>query len=128
MGQKYLIDSNAIIDYLSGSLNKTGMQFLNRVINEIPNISVINKIEILSFNTSREDSNLLNGFISDSNIFGLSDEIVQKTIDIRKKHKLKTPDAIVAATSIIYNFSLITRNIKDFKKIKDLKTHNPHID
>ena len=34
----------------------------------------------------------------------------------------KLPDAIIAATAIINNFTLITHNIKDFQKITELQT------
>jgi hypothetical protein len=47
MGQQYLIDSNAVIDYLSGKLPKKGKLFMDKVINDTPNISVITKIEVL---------------------------------------------------------------------------------
>jgi len=49
MGQQYLIDSNAVIDYLSGKIPEKGMLFMNQVINDIPNISVITKIEVLGY-------------------------------------------------------------------------------
>jgi hypothetical protein len=42
MEQRYLIDSNAVIDYLSGELPNDRMMFMNTVINNIP---VISKIE-----------------------------------------------------------------------------------
>jgi|GEM_PF-5619575 len=35
----YLIDSNAIIDYLSGNLPQKGMLWMNDVINETPVVS-----------------------------------------------------------------------------------------
>ncbi|WP_200837049.1 PIN domain-containing protein [Dyadobacter sp. 3J3] len=54
----------------------------------------------------------------------MSNEIVDKTIDLRKKSRIKLPDAIVAATAIIYNYTLITRNISDFKNIKGLTLIN----
>lgn len=50
MGQQYLIDSNSVIDYLSGKLYKNGMSFMNQVINDIPIISVITQIEVLGYN------------------------------------------------------------------------------
>lgn len=40
MGKQYLIDSNAVIDYLSGKLHVEGMTFMNQIVNEIPTISV----------------------------------------------------------------------------------------
>ncbi|NCQ11340.1 MAG: type II toxin-antitoxin system VapC family toxin [Bacteroidetes bacterium] len=46
---KYLIDTNSIIDYLSNKLPTSGMDFMNDVVDAIPNVSVINKIELLGF-------------------------------------------------------------------------------
>lgn len=39
---------------------------------------------------------------------------------------MKTPDAIIAATALANDFTLITRNIKDFKNIEGFKLVNPH--
>ncbi|WP_423976621.1 hypothetical protein [Kaistella sp.] len=38
---------------------------------------------------------------------------------------MKTPDAIIAATAVKNNFTLITENRKNFANIKDLKIMNP---
>lgn len=59
----YLIDSNAIIDYLSGNLPEKGMLWMNDVINETPVVSVIVKIEVLGYKNSPETDQLLNEFI-----------------------------------------------------------------
>lgn len=50
----FLIDSNAVIYYLSAELPDNGMLFLDDVINETPEISVITQIEVLGFNNSTE--------------------------------------------------------------------------
>ena len=55
MGQsQYLIDTNAIIDYLGNKLPLSGLNFMNGVIDALPNVSVISKIELLSFNAPEE--------------------------------------------------------------------------
>jgi predicted nucleic acid-binding protein len=36
------------------------------------------------------------------------------------------PDAIIAATAIAYDLTLITRNLSDFNKITEVKTINLH--
>jgi len=64
-------------------------------------------------------------FVSISIVFGLDEEIVETTIDIRKKKKIKIPDAIIAATALVYDFTLLTRNSEDFKNIVGLKVLNP---
>ena len=48
--QHYLIDSNSVIDYLGKKLPLEGMDFMNKVIDLIPTLSVMTKIEVLSFN------------------------------------------------------------------------------
>ncbi len=41
--QKYLIDTNSLIDYLGMKLPEKGMLFLNEVVDLIPYFSVISK-------------------------------------------------------------------------------------
>ena len=51
----------------------------------------------------------------------LEQPVKLKTAEIRKAHKLKLPDAIIAATAIVYDLTLISRNVSDFKNINGLK-------
>lgn len=99
---------------------------MNRIVDAIPNISVITKIEVLGFNASEEHAQLLFNFMEDATILDLTSSIVDVSIDIRKKSKTPLPDAIIAATAIVYDLVLITRNISDFKNIQGLKVINPH--
>jgi hypothetical protein len=51
MGQsQYLIDTNAVIDYLGKKIASSGMDFMHNIIDAIPTISIITKIEVLGFN------------------------------------------------------------------------------
>ncbi len=127
MGTQYLIDSNAIIDYLSGTLPSKGMDFLSEVVNAVPRVSVISKIEVLGYNAQPSALQLLTNFMSDAEILQLSDAIVNQTIEIRKVHKIKLPDAIIAATALVHGFKLISRNISDFKNIGGLTVVDPHL-
>ncbi|WP_256565294.1 PIN domain-containing protein [Dyadobacter chenhuakuii] len=49
-----------------------------------------------------------------------------KAAEIRKLHNLKLPDAIIAATAMVYNLTLVTRNTKDFSNISGLTLINPY--
>ena len=69
---------------------------------------------------SGNESEALNSYISNSNIFDLEENIILETIQIRKKYNIKLPDAIIAATCLVNNCSLITNNLKDFDKITGL--------
>jgi hypothetical protein len=56
---QYLIDTNAVIDYLGQKMPTAGMLFMNAVIDAIPSVSVITKIEVLGFNAASEYYKLL---------------------------------------------------------------------
>ena len=60
-----------------------------------------------------------------SNIITVNQDIIQKTIEIRKKFRLKLPDAVIAATALVYDYTLISDNDKDFVKVSGLKYINP---
>lgn len=124
--KRYLIDTNAIIDFLGGDLPIEGVIFLKSIINIFPSISVVNRIELLSINSTPDYVNILNLFISDLNVINLNEEIIQKCIEIRKSRKTKLPDALIAATAIVNNLTLITRNTSDFKHLIELEIINPH--
>jgi len=38
--------------------------------------------------------------------------------DLKRKYNFLLPDAIIAATALHNNMEILTRNLKDFKKIK----------
>jgi predicted nucleic acid-binding protein len=125
--QQYLIDTNSIIDYLGKKLPAHGMDFINKVVDDYPNVSVISKIEVLGFNAPDEHYKLLADFMNDATVLDLTSNIVDESIAIRKFHKTKLPDAIIAATALVYDLTLVTRNTNDFRNIPNLKVINPHM-
>jgi predicted nucleic acid-binding protein len=127
MGQGYLLDSNVIIGYLAGKIPASGMEVVSKVIDKVPHISVISQIEVMRFNDTPENEAVLKEFINIFKIHPLNNNVVEHTIKICKQTKIKLPDAIIAATALIEDFTLITRNIADFKKIPDLKLLYPWI-
>ena len=86
----YLIDTNAIIDYLGNKLPVSGMTFMNGIFDLTPRISIITKIELLSFSATVEHHALLSEFVNDSILFELIPSVTEKTIEIRKMYKNKT--------------------------------------
>ena len=123
---EYLIDTNAIIDYLGRKLPSSGMDFLDVTIDSKPNVSVITKLEILGFNAPETHYQILVDFINDVNILELTDATIDICIELRKKYKIRLPDAIIAATALTNDLILITRNISDFKNISGLEIIDPH--
>jgi len=119
--KNYLIDTNVAIYYFGLALSKDAEKFLDQVLSERYFISVINRIELLGFKQlNGNESDALASFVSKSNIFDLEEDIILETIQIRKTYNIKLPDAIIAASCLVNNCSLVTNNIKDFDKITGL--------
>lgn len=123
MGQKYLIDTNAVIDYLDNKLPEKSANLLDEIDFQI---SVIVRMELLSqHEASDAQLKVLQEFIDNAIVFGLEEAIILKAIEIRKINRVKLPDAIVAATALVNSQILITRNVSDFKNINGLQVIDP---
>lgn len=124
---RYLLDTNVVINYLDASLPMAGMQLLNDIVDSDPMISIITKMETLGYNfTSIDEQITMETFINGSTILELNNDIVEKTIAIRKSKKIKLPDAIIAATALAYDLVVVSRNTSDFKNIQGLQVIDPH--
>jgi predicted nucleic acid-binding protein len=127
MGPRYLLDSNTVIDFIARLHPDKGRQWLNMIVDEEIIVSVITQIEVLSFNPGKDDNYpVLVDFFENATIFDLTGDVVSKTIQIRQKQKIKLPDAVIAATALCNGFTLVTRDVKDFKNVKGLQVIDPH--
>ena len=120
--QKVLIDTNVIIYSTQDKLKLH--DFLN--VEDSLYISSITYIEALGipFQDKREESKIIEICKKFERLF-LTEEVEKQTILIRKSRKIKLPDAIIAATAIVHNLTLVTRNSDDFKNVPKLKMLNP---
>lgn len=117
----YLLDTNFVINYFKGIFSDDAAKFTDSVINDLTYVSVITRMELLSLQSLKpKDEEVIKEFIFDSTVFSLEENIITKTILLRRTNKIKLPDAIIAATAIVHNLQLITHNLKDFKNIPEL--------
>jgi predicted nucleic acid-binding protein len=127
MGIKYIWDTNTAIYFLQQQLSPEAEKFIDTILQDYtPVISAITEIELLCWKTATEnDLRILHSFINDSLVIEMDKAIKLKTADIRKLHRIKLPDAIIAATAMVFDLTLMTRNVHDFKNIEGLKLINP---
>lgn len=126
MEQRYLTDSNTIIDYIGNRMPDKALLILDGYFNYNLTISIISKIEVLGFNDGTEELNRLGKFIGLATIIFVEHTVADKAIELRKAYKIKLPDAIIAATALIFNLSILTRNTSDFKNIETLTCIDPY--
>ncbi len=113
-GTNFLADTNALIYLLNGNLCMSNYLQKNLY------VSVISEMELLSYSGITPDEEMqIKSFLNDCNEVALTNEIKDKTIEIRKKYKTKLPDAIIAASAIVKNIPLITAD-KGFCQISNL--------
>ena len=127
MGQRYILDTNTIIDYVGNKIPQDSALIMDKLVNDELNISIIVKIETLGFNGEQSEMQKLKDFLSIAKIYYVEDLISDTTIGLRKTYrKLKLGDAIIAATALANNLTLISRNTKDFEDISGLICINPY--
>ena len=114
--EQYLIDTNVVSDYFSNSFSINAIRFLDNIIDSIPNLSVITQIELLSWKIDNSIAVKVQNFIGDSTIHNINSEVVKRCVELRRNKKIKTPDAIIAATALAKDYTIITNNEKRFCK------------
>jgi hypothetical protein len=114
---RYLFDTNIIIYYFNGL---TADEALHQMLAESFNISLISKIEFLGWGQFAANPALhhqARAFIDHARVFDLSEEIAEQTIRLRQQFKTKTPDAIIAATALVNDLTVVTHNTSDFARL-----------
>jgi len=102
----YLLDTNILI-----------LLFNNKLAEAIPDgnlgYSIITEIELLSFSRLTEDEeNLIKENLKTLYQATLTADIAHKTILLRRQYRLKTPDAIIAATAWEFDATLLTNDLQ----------------
>ena len=123
MGQKYLIDTNSLIDAQTRKLPEKGLAFLADAINNHFTVSFITYIEFLGYKSVTQANK---DFMALATVVEIDKDIINACIELRKTHRIKLPDAIIAATALVQGLTIITNNEKDFENIVGLKFINPY--
>lgn len=124
---KYLIDTNIIIFTTKG--DEKAVSFMEQMyVDQSKDFlcSVIIEAELFSITMSEKAKKFIEDVLSEADIIEVSSDIARKAGEIRAKgkalgSKIKLPDALIAATAIIENATLVTHNPVDFHKINQFE-------
>ncbi|MCX6584541.1 MAG: type II toxin-antitoxin system VapC family toxin [Candidatus Aminicenantes bacterium] len=123
----YLIDTNILIYYFNKDIPEGSRSKVVKILKENFNISVVTKMEFLGFKQHTEGSfRKAKKLIEYAEVAELEEEIVDAVIALKRNKNIKLPDAIIAATAMLNQWTLVTRNEKDFTNI-DIKIYNPFL-
>jgi predicted nucleic acid-binding protein len=124
---RWLLDSNVLIDALAGLPH--GVRVLQEA-RKRPEVSVIysaiTRIEVLGFpNLSEQEEAAVRRLLNEFEEVAISNAVVERTIQIRKRLRIKIPDALVAASADTAQAVVVTRNTSDFQRVPGLTVVHP---
>ncbi len=117
-GNRYLLDTNILL-YLIGK---------KIPVDALPegefSVSFVTELEVLSYpSITPQEEHQLKRLLHDIPVIDITAEIKERTIDLRKKYKLRLPDAIIAATALQFDATLVT-NDKGFSFVQEIRSRS----
>ena len=122
MDKGKLCDSNIFIYAASGNYPDL-FDFIER---ETPAVALVTQIEVLGYHKLQQPVRLvLEDLFRIAPVLALDDVIAIHAITLRQRRKMSLGDAIIAATALEHDLTLVTRNLKDFRWIAGLRLIDP---
>lgn len=105
-----LFDTNILIDYLRGV--REAADLLDPIRDR--RISVVTWMEVLAGAEDAAEDAVLRDFLGSFRVVGLDTPVAAEAVAVRRRLRVKLPDAIVYASALATGSMLVTRNTKDF--------------
>jgi predicted nucleic acid-binding protein len=122
---KFLLDSNVIIYHLNDDLNANGNQLFELAASLGSAYSILSRLEVLGFPMQAEARHRAFKVLELFQELPVDNDSIDRAITLRSSLKIKTVDAIIAATALTMDLPLITRNSRDFQAIAGLTLIDP---
>jgi toxin FitB len=117
-----LIDSNIII-YAAQPQHADLRQWIAQ---HAPAVSAISYVEVLGYHRLvPAEKQALELFFAVATILPLSQSILEEAVKLRQQRKMTVGDALIAATCLVHQLTLVTHNTKDFTWIAGLTVFDP---
>ena len=117
-----LLDTNILIYLAQPGGEKLDAEFAKLS----PATSLIARVEALGFQRiTAEERGRLDKLFAWVEVLPVSDAVAEAAILLRQARRMKLGDALIAATALLYELPLVTRNEHDFKHITGLRLINP---
>lgn len=115
-GIKCLLDTNIILGVVKGNVDAvsklSGFELKNCA------FSSVTRMELLGFNgITPHEIKIISALLGQMTQISLDRAIEDKTIDLKRQHRMKLPDAIILATAINHQIELLTLDKKLANKV-----------
>ncbi len=118
-----LLDSNILIYSGEPAFSSILLPYITDPANLVSAVSIV---ETLGYHKITADQVLyFESLFKILRIVPIDEIVIQKALHLRQLKKLSLGDAFIAATALVHNVELISRNTVDFSGIAGLKIINP---
>jgi predicted nucleic acid-binding protein len=123
-----LLDTTVLIDLSRG--NQEAADFINLNQSNPLAISVISAMELVVGCRNKAEVSKAEQLFAEFTLLQVTPEISRQAYEwlviYNKSHGLKIPDALIAATALVYQFELVTDNVRDFNLLSGLAVWRPY--
>jgi predicted nucleic acid-binding protein len=107
-----VFDTNILIDYLNGS------QKARRELDsfETVHISLVSWMEVIIGAEEGDEESEIREFLRRFEVYPVDAGVAERAIDIRRREKMRLPDAIIWGTAQHLGLVFVTRNTRDFPR------------
>ena len=117
----YTLDTNTIIYHLAGDPRVVALLMSAASEHAVFYVSAVVETELFSQKkTTEQEDARINDFLTQCSIVPVTSPIARKAGELRRLHGMKLADSYIAATALFTNTTLLTRNVRDFKKVSGL--------
>ena len=119
---RWLLDTNVWIDAHAGQADATRVfAKASATPGAWVGFSAMTRLETLGYSgLTADDDKALRELLAQFEELQIPALVIDEAIRLRRLYKLKSADAIVAATALLQRAELVTRNTADFKKVQGL--------
>ncbi len=117
-----LLDSNIII-YAAQPEHSQLREFIAEY---TPAVSALSYLEVLGYHLlSEQQRQYFEEFFQVAEVLPISQDVLVQAVALRQQKRMTLGDAIIAGTALNYELTIVTRNVKDFLWVAELKLLNP---
>ena len=121
----YTLDTNAIIYHLN---NEPGVRgFIDEAMTNFTPlyVSAITVTELLIFSgLSQQEEASISALLPALSVVSIDLEIARRAGGLGRNYNLKAADSLIAATALFTGSALLTRNVRDFRRVPSLMLQN----
>ncbi len=119
---RFLLDTNILLHYLHGSdamLDPLFSAFEQGKVELL--CSLVSEYEMLGYPEITNDEEVaVTSFLSTLEVLSIDRRIITTAALLRRRYSKKPLDLFIAATALVHDIPLITRNLRDFQRIDGL--------